>query len=191
MIPAGFIALFSYKYVKYNHHIYSPPPSLLTLPSCPPLTGTVLPSCPLFFKLNVHRSKGFHCAIPDIIYCVLARLTPYHLLSLDCPAPPLFNTVQCIVLYYLHTQMKCISILFTLYHSPFLSPPPSSLRQTHYYKHIMYIFTHVHVYITHTYMSVWSHSVLMAQVLCLFILRRLVVSQTLELGLWELNLSHR
>jgi hypothetical protein len=55
-----------------------------------------------------------------------------YLLFLYCPAPLLLNNLQCLMLYYLHTPMHYVSILFIVYHSLFLSylPQISSDRPT-------------------------------------------------------------
>jgi hypothetical protein len=42
------------------------------------------------------------------MYCTLFRLTPYFFYH----SIPLFNSLQCIVLYYLYKQMQCFSIFY-------------------------------------------------------------------------------
>jgi hypothetical protein len=56
-------------------------------------------------------SREFHFGISDMcMSCFNQFSTLYYFLFLYCPAPQLFSSLQCIALYYLLTQMHCISI---------------------------------------------------------------------------------
>jgi hypothetical protein len=81
----------------------------------------------LHFFLSVYwLFKRFHLGISDIyISCFNQMNLLHYLLFLHHPAPLLFDSLQFIALYYLHTQMQCVSIFFTLCHS--LSLPCLSL----------------------------------------------------------------
>jgi hypothetical protein len=53
------------------------------------------------------------------------RINPlYYILFLYLSALILYSSLWCITLYYLHTHMYCVSILFALYYSLFLSCLP-------------------------------------------------------------------
>jgi hypothetical protein len=129
-LPTVFIVLFSYKYVKYINHIHPPSPT-----STLPLTGPVLHSCPSLFKCMFIVQRGFAMVCHLWIYCTLIRLTPLWL-SLTLPPSPSVNSFHCFSLYILPTQIRCISVLFTIIF--FLSPSsPSLIRQSHYCKRVL------------------------------------------------------
>jgi hypothetical protein len=76
-----------------------------------------------FFNCGIRVwTQGFRLA-RRVLSCLShqARLTSSIVHSLYCPAPLWFSSFKCVLLYYLHIQMQCTSILFTLYHSFFLS----------------------------------------------------------------------
>jgi hypothetical protein len=111
---------------KYNHHIFPILPFLFTFPLVPNPTQDLLDFPVLhFFKCILIVQGGFHFGISHMyMYCSLIRLTTYITYSLSSFFILLFNSFQSISLYYLHAQMQCISVLFTLYHSLYLSCLP-------------------------------------------------------------------
>jgi hypothetical protein len=60
--------------------------------------------------------KGSHLSISHMCILHFNQIDSlyYYLLFLYHSAPPLFNSLQCISLHHLHTQMQCILILFTI-----------------------------------------------------------------------------
>jgi hypothetical protein len=77
------------------------------------------------FLQNVYLFKGFHCSISHLPVLYINQIIPlYYSLFLCPPSPLLFSSFHCASLCYLHTQMQCILILFTLCHSLFLSHLP-------------------------------------------------------------------
>jgi hypothetical protein len=87
-----------------------------------PGTGLILPSYPSFFKMYVDCSKVVCLGISHryILYFKQVNLL-YYLPFFYHLVPLLFNSLQWNSLYSLPTQMQCISILFHLSHSVFLS----------------------------------------------------------------------
>jgi hypothetical protein len=112
-------------YKKYIHHIHLPLPSPYAL--SPPTgihhwTGPVLPSCPSVFKVNMDCS-GEICLDISHIYVKYTYIYLYINPSISYYHPDslLLNSFQCISLCHLHTQMQCMSILFTFCYSLFFS----------------------------------------------------------------------
>jgi hypothetical protein len=91
----------------------------LLLPLFLPSSLLLVPKQDLFYLPVLHFFKCILIVqrdLPWYLYC--NQIKPlYYLLFLYCSATRLFNSFQCISLYYLHTQIQCISILFSLYYS--------------------------------------------------------------------------
>jgi hypothetical protein len=107
-----FIVLFSYTYTKHIEHIHSPSPSPLTWPLP---TGTysgtgpvfsILPFCRGIFIVKRDFAMVFHTCIYYTLIILALSLTPCSLI---------IQQLSVLSLCYLHTQMQCISVLFT-YH---------------------------------------------------------------------------
>jgi hypothetical protein len=96
------------------HPLCLPSPLLLILN---PHTEPVKYVIPSFFKVHIDCSMEFHRGVSRIYTSYCNQINSlYYLLLLHHPALPLFNSFQCILLCYLHTQLQCGSLLFTLYH---------------------------------------------------------------------------
>jgi hypothetical protein len=130
-ISVGLIILFAFTNTKYIHH--SPLLHLLLLPSSPLV---LTPRQYVFYFSVLHFLKCIVIVclgISDMyISCYNQINAIYYFLFLYYLPPILFNSLQCLTLYCLHTQMHCVSILFTLYHVSFPFPLLCSpIRQTH------------------------------------------------------------
>jgi hypothetical protein len=80
------------------------------------LSNGVLP----WYFTDTHTHTHTHTHTTHMFY--FSQINPlYYLFFLYHRVPILFNSFQCISLCYHHAQMQYISILFTLYHSLFLS----------------------------------------------------------------------
>jgi hypothetical protein len=80
-----------------------------------PQRGHLLPSWPSFFNAYIYSSKCFRLGIANMyMQCFDQINTPLLTLSLYCLATLLSNSLQCIVLYYLHAQMQCFNIFYSL-----------------------------------------------------------------------------
>jgi hypothetical protein len=142
------------------------PPHPLLLPSSLPLVPS--PRQDLFYLPILHflsvywLFKRFHCSFPHILY--FDQIYPICFLLIDyCRAPLLFNSIQCISSYNFHTQIQCISILFTFFSSsPASLPPPTPqtdpLLQSCSHSFSLYEYTHTHTYMyTHIYMYLHTY----------------------------------
>jgi hypothetical protein len=83
-----------------------------SLPSTPTPNKDLFYLPVLFFLMYIDVRRGFTLVFYTCIYHVLIKLISSVTYSLSVPL--LFNSLQCILLYYLHTQMKCSSIFFTI-----------------------------------------------------------------------------
>jgi hypothetical protein len=101
-ISTDFILLFSYMNTKCIHHIHphSPFPYVLSPPWYPPPEKTCFP-VHLFLKC-ILKIKGVLPWHFRLLYIVLNNNNPYYLLFLYYHVPLLLNSVQCIMLYYIH-----------------------------------------------------------------------------------------
>jgi hypothetical protein len=127
--------------------------------------------------LSVHSSVGFALIFYLQIYCTLISLTPLYQSSVAfSPYPVVFNIFHCILLCLIPTQIKCISILFTLYSSfptsltltfPLLErcslslSVSLSLSLSLYVYIYIYIYTYIctHIYIhTHAYICIYDNA---------------------------------
>lgn len=105
-ISTGFI-LFSYINTKYINHIC---PALPFLYALPPPTG-ILPGNDLFylsvlhlFQVCIDKTKWFCLSLSEMyILCFNQITSRYYLLYLYHNDPLLFNSLDCIALYCLHT----------------------------------------------------------------------------------------
>jgi hypothetical protein len=82
-----------------------------------PQTECISLSCP-FFKMYINCSRGVGPSISGMNVLYFNQINPfYYLFFLYCPASLLINRLEYIILYCLYTQIHCVSIFFTLYHS--------------------------------------------------------------------------
>jgi hypothetical protein len=126
-ISTGFILLFSYMNTKYVHHIHPHSPFPYAPPtSTHPQKRSILPSSPPFLKKYIMIVEGgYTLVLQACVYYALIKLTPllHHLLFLYHHAPLIFSSLQYGMLYYIHIQMGCFDIFYSLTFS-FLLPPP-------------------------------------------------------------------
>jgi hypothetical protein len=116
-ISTSFIVLFSSPIFIHLHPLHLPSPVLLLTYAH---IGRVLPFCPSFFKCILIVTGCFTLVFHMCIYHTLISFIPsitYSFYSVLL----LFTSSECILLYYLHTQMQCVSILFSFYRCLFLS----------------------------------------------------------------------
>jgi hypothetical protein len=102
-------------------------PSFSYTPQLVPTPGKDLFYFPIlhFIKCILIVLRSFTLVFQTCINHTLIRLTVRHyLLFLYCPVPLFFNSLQCIVLYYLHIQRQCFNIFHPL---ACLFPSPVSL----------------------------------------------------------------
>jgi hypothetical protein len=93
-----------------------------------PKALVLFPSLP-FLKCILVVQGDYCLGISDCVYHILIRLVPT-LLLLYHSAPLLFYRLQCIVLYYLHTQRQYFNIFLLsniLFPLPFSSSPSERL----------------------------------------------------------------
>jgi hypothetical protein len=64
----------------------------------------------------IDSSRGFCLGNSDIYISCFTHInsSQNYLHFFYCPAPQLFNSLQCIALYYLHAQVKCFNIFHSL-----------------------------------------------------------------------------
>jgi hypothetical protein len=89
-----------------------------------PWTGPILCSWPSFLFVYIDCSRGFCCGISHM-YILYFNQINFLCYTLYHPAPLLFKRFQCISLFYLHTQVQCVSRVFSL-HNLFSSPTSHS-----------------------------------------------------------------
>jgi hypothetical protein len=125
--PLPYLKLFQCRIFKHIYKVcgpYSPSFTLFIHPPPSPrpllLTGPVLYSCPSFFKHMFIFQRGFAKEFYQRIYC--AFFDSCSSLSFPC------TSFQSVSLWFLPTQMHCISILFILYHNLFPSLLPQSTQ---------------------------------------------------------------
>jgi hypothetical protein len=114
MTLAGFNVPYSHMCRKQVNHIHPSLPSSFTLPS--DLSPLDMPCPTLFESLFIVRC-GCALVFYLLIYCTSTSLTLSITPPCPFPYPILLNSFQCVSLCFFPTEMQCISVSFTLYHS--------------------------------------------------------------------------
>jgi hypothetical protein len=103
-----------------------------------------------FLKCILIVQGCFTSAFQTYTFGSLIRLTvPHYLLFLYHPAPLLFSSIQCVVLYYRHTQMQCFNIFHSLTFSftwPPIVPQTDPLIQSCSLSLSLYVYMDIHIY---------------------------------------------
>jgi hypothetical protein len=103
---------------SFNLSIHFLPPT-----STHSLKGPVLYFCPSLFKCIFIIQRGIAMLFPQWIYCALIS-SPLYYSSLSFPPTPIIQQLSVHFIMPFPTQIQCISMLFTVYHSLFYSLHP-------------------------------------------------------------------